>query len=292
MTSAAYWEDVEPLVAQAVRERIDEFQEAGIRGRRSLSRLLRSGAGRVLAPLAAEARHAAARAGDAQAARPERAVRGGMRPVRSHARGRARRGAARGEALAAGAAHAHVKRARRPRSAHRVVRAGLGRVRGAGLPLRRSLAPRRASSASISTATWSGGWPRRRAATSMLWDSATRAAKGALGAARRPHGDDRRAPPRRARWPRSRTLEAARELLEQRRRRRRADVLRPRWRLCWKCCRWSRRSRGKLELPDAAQGAGARLRCTGEACAGSRSPSSVREPEQLKMWQDETPATT
>ena len=43
-----YWEDVEPLVAAAVRARVAEFQAGRHRRRRSLPRVLRPGAGGVL----------------------------------------------------------------------------------------------------------------------------------------------------------------------------------------------------------------------------------------------------
>jgi putative DNA methylase len=52
-----YWEDIEPLLAKAVRTRVEEFQKAGIGGV-DLYGLLRPGTGRVLAPLAVETGHA------------------------------------------------------------------------------------------------------------------------------------------------------------------------------------------------------------------------------------------
>ena len=107
---------------------------------------------------------------------------GEPRPLRRHARGRARRRPARGEALAAGAAH-HDRPPRRAGPADRVVRAGLGRLRGAGVPLRRSAAPRARR----------GRRPRRRRRRQLakkkgsdlvMLDAAARQAAHVLGPAR------------------------------------------------------------------------------------------------------------
>ena len=99
-----------------------------------------------------------------------------------HAGRRARRGAARSEAVASRAAPSREAPGR-PGSAHRVVRPRVGCLpRSRSSPTTKRCVSR-ASSGLTSTPTWSESWPRRRAPTSILWDSARRAAKNALGAA-------------------------------------------------------------------------------------------------------------
>ena len=53
-----YWEDVEPLVAGAVRKRVAEFQAARYSRRGFVPRFLRPGAGGIFQTLAAQTRHA------------------------------------------------------------------------------------------------------------------------------------------------------------------------------------------------------------------------------------------
>ena len=87
-----YWEDVEPRVARAVRERVGEFQAGGHRRGRSLSGFLRTGARGVLAPLAVAARHAARDSRGTPPAAPADPVRGRMGSLRHDAGRRPRRG--------------------------------------------------------------------------------------------------------------------------------------------------------------------------------------------------------
>jgi adenine-specific DNA methylase len=95
-----YWEDVEPKVTGAVRKRVTEFQEAGIKGV-DLYLACFGPARRVFTPLAACARNAAQETGKPPAPGTKGIVPRGVGPVRGYARGCVRRGAARSQTLAA-----------------------------------------------------------------------------------------------------------------------------------------------------------------------------------------------
>ena len=80
-----YWEDVEPRVARAVRERVDEFSGSRHPRRRSVSCLVRSRARGVFPALAAATWHAAGETGHASTAAPGGTSGGGLGPLRRHA---------------------------------------------------------------------------------------------------------------------------------------------------------------------------------------------------------------
>jgi putative DNA methylase len=113
-----YWEDVEPLVAEAVRARVSEFQAGGI-----------------------TARQTPPSAGGASPPQASDPVRGGVRPLRCHPGGRTRSCAPRGETLASGTTHA-PENEHGGRSADLLVRPVLGCLPRARVPLRRSAASR------------------------------------------------------------------------------------------------------------------------------------------------------
>ena len=161
--TSLYWEDVEPKVAQAVREKVEEFQDSGIAG----VDLYLASFGPALEEFS---RHWPLRRGTpredargAPAPAPAGVVRGGMGSLRGDSGRRPRRRPARGQTLAAGTTDPSQGQ-RRPRPRHRLLRARLGRLQGAGIPLRRGPAGSPAPSVSISTTTSSDGWRRRRAA--------------------------------------------------------------------------------------------------------------------------------
>ena len=132
-----YWEEVEAVVARAVRTRVAEFQDAGISG----VDLYLASFGPALEEFS---RHWPLRRGTPRQ-KPERraaaagAVRGTVGPIRGHPGGRARRSAARGQAVAAEPTDACEGRGR-PRSGDGVLRAGAGRLQGSRVRLRRSAA--------------------------------------------------------------------------------------------------------------------------------------------------------
>ena len=139
--TSVYWEDVEPRVAQAVRERVAAFQEAGVTGvdlylasfgpaLEEFSRHwpLRRGAPRPIPETIRRRR------------RQRVPVRGGSAgPLCRHPGRRSGHRAARGQALAPGTTDAPQGTCR-PRPAHRLFRARLGRLQGAGVRLRRGAA--------------------------------------------------------------------------------------------------------------------------------------------------------
>ena len=131
-----------------------------------------------------------------------------------------------------------------------------------------------------------GHLAEKKASDLMLWDSATRVAKGTLGAADG-HTAMIDAIHHAAHAARSRTLDAARELLQKAR----VDTD-PQFLTALEAVLEVLpvgRAYAQLDLPDAAKGAGADFDAL-ESLRRLAFSEQVDQPQQLALWQDETPA--
>ena len=225
-----YWEDVEPLVRRAVRERMEEFQQAGIAG----VDLYLASFGPALEEFS---RRWPLKRGTPRA-RPERGaagcVGGAMGGIRGDAGRRAGRRPARGQEEAAGAVDASQADADLD-PATAFFRVGLGRFQGADFFLRRGFA---AGSRGGRGSRRRGGRPLGGEEGRQLADVGQRLAggEGGAGAAGRLAGHDRRRTSRGARGAGALAGRGARSVGQDGGGSRAAFS--PRWRRCWRCCRF------------------------------------------------------
>ena len=281
-----YWEDVEPKVAQAVRERIKTFQEGGIRG----VDLYLSCFGPALE---AFSRHWPLKRGQP---RPEPEMRKRRRQTELFEEEWDPYGVTPEDAL--DAARREVKRWRLDQLTHMKARAELDPLTSwfvlawdafaaPAFPYDEALRLARVCGVNLDTEVV-GHLAEKKASDLILWDSATRAAKGMLGV---PDGRTAMidAIHHAAHAARSHTLDAARELLQKHR----VDTDPAFLSALEAVLEVLPVGRGyaKLELPDGAQGAGTDFDAL-ESLRRLAFADQVGEPEQLKLWLDEsaTPA--
>lgn len=281
-----YWEDVEPKVAQAVRERIKTFQEGGIRG----VDLYLSCFGPALE---AFSRHWPLKRGQP---RPEPETRKRRRQTELFEEEWDPYAVTPEDAL--DAARREVKRWRLDQLTHMKMRAELDPLTSwfvlawdafaaPAFPYDEALRLARVCGVNLDTEVV-GHLAEKKASDLILWDSATRAAKGMLGV---PDGRTAMidAIHHAAHAARSRTLDAARELLQKHR----VDT-EPAFLSALEAVLEVLpvgKGYAKLDLPDAAQGAGADFDAL-ESLRRLAFAEQVGEPEQLKLWLDESAATT
>lgn len=284
--SQQYWEDVEPLVAQAVRERIKTFQEGGIRG----VDLYLSCFGPALE---AFSRHWPLKRGQP---RPEPETRKRRRQTELFEEEWDPYAVTPEDAL--DAARREVKRWRLDQLTHMKARAELDPLTSwfvlawdafaaPAFPYDEGLRLARVCGVNLDTEVV-GHLAEKKASDLILWDSATRAAKGMLGV---PDGRTAMidAIHHAAHAARSRTLDAARELLQKHR----VDT-EPAFLSALEAVLEVLpvgKGYAKLDLPDAAQGAGADFDAL-ESLRRLAFAEQVGEPEQLKLWLDESAAST
>ena len=284
--SQQYWEDVEPLVAQAVRERIKTFQEGGIKG----VDLYLSCFGPALE---AFSRHWPLKRGQP---RPEPETRKRRRQTELFEEEWDPYAVTPEDAL--DAARREVKRWRLDQLTHMKAHAELDPLTSwfvlawdafaaPAFPYDEALRLARVCGVNLDTEVV-GHLAEKKASDLILWDSATRAAKGMLGV---PDGRTAMidAIHHAAHAARSRTLDAARELLQKHR----VDT-EPAFLSALEAVLEVLpvgKGYAKLDLPDAAQGAGADFDAL-ESLRRLAFAEQVGEPEQLKLWLDESAATT
>ncbi|OFW27622.1 MAG: hypothetical protein A3H27_02430, partial [Acidobacteria bacterium RIFCSPLOWO2_02_FULL_59_13] len=280
-----YWEDVEPKVAQAVRERIKTFQEGGIRG----VDLYLSCFGPALE---AFSRHWPLKRGQP---RPEPEARKRRRQTELFEEEWDPYAVTPEDAL--DAARREVKRWRLEQLTHMKARAELDPLTSwfvlawdafaaPAFPYDEALRLARVCGVNLDTEVV-GHLAEKKASDLILWDSATRAAKGMLGV---PDGRTAMidAIHHAAHAARSRTLDAARELLQKHR----VDT-EPAFLSALEAVLEVLpvgKGYAKLDLPDAAQGAGADFDAL-ESLRRLAFAEQVGEPEQLKLWLDESTTT-
>lgn len=277
-----YWEEVEPKVAQAVRERIKTFQDGGIRG----VDLYLSCFGPALE---AFSRHWPLKRGQP---RPEPETRKRRRQTELFEEEWDPYAVTPEDAL--DAARREVKRWRLEQLTHMKARAELDPLTSwfvlawdafaaPAFPYDEALRLARVCGVNLDTEVV-GHLAEKKASDLILWDSATRAAKGMLGV---PDGRTAMidAIHHAAHAARSRTLDAARELLQKHR----VDT-EPAFLSALEAVLEVLpvgKGYAKLDLPDAAQGAGADFDAL-ESLRRLAFAEQVGEPEQLKLWLDES----
>jgi len=280
---SAYWEEIEPKVAEAARARIKQFQDAGIRG----VDLYLSCFGPALEEFS---RHWPLKRGTPRA-EPETRKR--RRQSELFEEEWDPYAVAPEDAL--DAARREVKRWRLEQLTHMKARAELDPLtswfvlawdafEAPVFPYDEALRLARVTGVDLDREVV-GHLAEKKASDLMLWDSATRVAKGTLGAADG-HTAMIDAIHHAAHAARSRTLDAARELLQKAR----VDTD-PQFLTALEAVLEVLpvgRAYAQLDLPDAAKGAGADFDAL-ESLRRLAFAEQVDQPQQLALWQDETP---